>query len=266
MVILFLVFASLFGLACGSFANVLIYRLPRDLSIVSPPSHCPSCDRELRFYHNIPLFSYIFLGGRCAFCKTRISARYPLVEAFVGVLFWFSAYNFAPAFPPEAKTVLALISSWVFLLFITALMFIDLEHFLLPDKLTLPGIFIGLASSFILPWTSPLESLIGAALGALVPSVLIGIYALRKIDAMGWGDVKLLAMIGAFLGWRGALLTLLIGALLGTIVGGIYIISCGKDKRTQLPFGTFLGIASFVALFWGDIFWNWYMEFSGGFP
>jgi leader peptidase (prepilin peptidase) / N-methyltransferase len=266
MVILLLVFSALLGLACGSFANVLIYRLPRELSIVRPPSHCPSCDKEIPFYYNIPLFSYIFLRGKCAYCKGRISIRYPLVELLVGVLFWFSAYNFSPVYPPDVKTILALVSSWVFLLFITALIFIDLEHFILPDRLTLPGIFIGLASSFVLPWTTPWESLLGAALGALVPSTLIGIYALRKIEAMGWGDVKLLAMIGAFLGWRGALLTLLIGAMLGTVIGGIYILASGKDRRTQLPFGTFLGIASFVALFWNDLFWNWYYGFTGGFP
>jgi len=266
MVTLFLVFAAALGLACGSFANVLIHRLPRQESIAFPASRCPACGGKLRAYHNIPVISYIFLRGKCAFCGGQISPRYPLVEVLTGCLFWFAAYNFSPVFPPEWRTVLTLISSWTFLLFMTALVFIDLEHFILPDKLTLPGIVLGLGSSFFLPWTTPVESLIGASLGALVPSALIGIYALRKIEAMGWGDVKLLAMIGAFLGWRGAILTLLGGAVLGTIIGGFYIITKGKDRRTQLPFGTFLGIASFFALFWGELFWNWYLGFSGGFP
>ncbi len=266
MVTLLLVFSALLGLACGSFANVLIFRLPRDLSIVRPPSHCPSCDKEIRWYRNIPVISYIVLRGRCADCKARISPRYPLVELLVGVLFWFAAYNFAPAFPPDWRTVLTLVSSWFFLLFTTALIFIDLEHYILPDMLTLPGIVLGLASSFFLPWTSPLESLAGSAAGALIPAALIGLYALRKIEAMGWGDVKMLAMIGAFLGWRGVVLTLLIGAVLGTVIGGLYIIAKGKDKRTQLPFGTFLGVASFISIFWGESFWAWYMGFSGVLP
>lgn len=266
MVVLLLVFAALIGLACGSFANVLIHRLPRDMSIAHPPSRCPSCGESLRFYHNIPVVSYIFLRGKCAFCGARISARYPLVELLVGSLFWFAAYNFAPVFPPGWRTVLTLVSAWVFLLFTAALIFIDMEHLLLPDKLTLPGIAIGLGSSFFLPWTSPLESLAGAALGALIPSLLIGVYALRKIDAMGWGDVKMLAMTGAFLGWRGVILTMLVGAVLGSVIGGAYIIACGKGRRTELPFGTFLGIASIISLFWGELFWNWYIGFSAGFP
>ena len=263
---LFLVFSALLGLCVGSFANVLIYRLPRGMSIVRPPSHCPSCEAPIRFYQNIPLFSYIAQLGKCARCGARIPMRYPLVEALVGALYWFAAYNFAPGFPPGGRTLLALLSVFIFLLLLSALIFIDMENLILPDRLTLPGILIGLGSSFVLPWTTPLESLAGSALGAIVPSILIGIYALRKIEAMGWGDVKLMAMIGAFLGWKGALLTFLVGSVLGTVIGGAYILICSKDRRTQLPFGTFLGIAAIISLFWGDLFWNWYYGAVGGLP
>ncbi len=262
MVTLLLVFAFLLGLCFGSFANVLIYRLPERISIIKPPSHCPKCGKEIPFYCNIPLFSYIFLLGRCRFCKAKISFRYPFVEIFVGVLFWFATYNFLPQYPPSLQTILELLSLYIFLLFTTVLIFTDLEHQILPDKLTLPGIVIGLISSFWVEWTKPLDSLLGALLGALVPSILIGIYALRKIEAMGWGDVKLMAMIGAFLGWKGALLTFLIGSVLGAVVGGIYILVVTKDRRTPLPFGTFLGIASMVSLFWGEKFFDWYYGVS----
>ncbi len=266
MVTLLLVFSALLGLCFGSFANVLIYRLPNNLSIVNPPSHCPNCNYKIPFYHNIPVVSYIFLFGKCANCKKRISLRYPLVEILVGVLFWFTSYNYIVIFPPALVNVIQVTSIFVFLLFITVLIFIDLEHQILPDRLTIPGIVLGILSSFILPFNTPVNSLLGAILGTAVPTILILIYALRKIEAMGWGDVKLMAMIGAYLGWKGVLLTFLFGSLLGSLIGGLYLLIFSKDRRTPLPFGTFLGIAAIAVLFWSDVFWNWYYGFSGGFP
>lgn len=266
MVTFLLIFSALLGLCFGSFANVLIYRLPRNLSIVRPPSHCPNCNYQIPFYYNIPVVSYIFLSGKCANCKKTIPLRYPLVEIFIGVLFWFASYNYIVVFPPSLLNIIQILSIYTFLFFITVLMFIDLEHQILPDRLTIPGIFIGFSSSFILPFNTPLESILGIFLGATVPTVLILIYAIRKIEAMGWGDVKLMAMVGAYLGWKGALLTFLFGSLLGSIIGGLYILIFAKDRRTPLPFGTFLGIAAIAVLFWSNIFWNWYYGFAGGFP
>lgn len=266
MVTLLLVFSALLGLCVGSFANVLIYRIPNNLSIISPSSHCPKCNSNIPFYQNVPVFSYIFLLGKCSKCKSPISPRYPLVEILVGVLFWFASYNYIVVFPPSFLTIIQLLSLYIFLLFITVLIFIDLEHQILPDVLTIPGTLLGLLSSFIFPFTNPLNSLLGALLGAVVPTILILVYALRKIEAMGWGDVKLMAMVGAYLGWKGALLTFLFGSLLGTFIGGLYILIFAKDRRTPLPFGTFLGIAAIITLFWSDLFWNWYYGFSGGFP
>lgn len=266
MVTLILIFSFVLGLVFGSFANVLIYRLPRGLSIISPPSFCPNCEKKIPFYCNIPILSYIFLFGKCKFCKSKIAIRYPLVELLVGVLFWFATYSFIPTSPPPLIIILETIFLYIFLFFISVLIFIDLEHQILPDKLTLPGIFLGLISSFIAEWSSPIESLLGAALGALVPSILIGIYSLKKIEAMGWGDVKLMAMIGAFLGWKGALLTFLIGSLLGTVVGGLYILLVTKDRRTPLPFGTFLGIGAIISLFWGTFLFDWYYGVSNWSP
>lgn len=266
MVTLLLFFSFLLGLCFGSFANVLIYRLPNNISIITPPSHCPRCQSPIPFYQNIPVISYLILLGKCSKCKSFIPIRYPLVETLVGVLFWFATYNYAIVFPPTFLNILQIFSIYIFLLFLTVLMFIDLEHQILPDKLTLPGVVLGFASSFILPFNTPVESILGALLGAVVPTILILVYALRKIEAMGWGDVKLMAMVGAYLGWKGALLTFLFGSIIGTIVGGIYILLFSKDKRTPLPFGTFLGIAAIVTLFWSDLFWNWYYGFSGGLP
>lgn len=243
--------AFLLGLVWGSFGNVLIHRLPRRQSVVLPPSHCPSCGAPLRWYHNVPLLSYLALRGRCAFCRARISPRYPLVEAATGLLFAASALAFGPSLAAGAAALFSLL--------LLTLGLIDLEHQILPDRLTYPGIFLGLAASFFVPWTSPPASFAGAALGALLPALLIGAYALFGIEAMGWGDVKLLAMVGAFLGWKGLLLTLLLGAFAGTVVGGLYLYATGKGRKTPLPFGTFLSAAALVALFFGPALWAWYL-------
>lgn len=245
------VFAFLFGLVWGSFGNVLIHRLPRRQSVVLPASHCPACGTPLKWYHNVPLLSYAALRGRCAFCHARISPRYPLVEGATGLLFSASAITFGPGIAAAAAALLS------FLLLVLGL--IDLQHQILPDRLTYPGIALGLGASFFVPWTSPSASLAGAALGAALPALLIGTYALFGIDAMGWGDVKLLAMVGAFLGWKGLVLTLLLGAFAGTVVGGLYLYATGKDRRTPLPFGTFLAAAALFSLFFGPAVWAWYL-------
>jgi len=252
MVTLFLVFSFLVGLAAGSFANVLIHRVPRRESIVFPGSHCPHCGEPIPWHFNLPVLSYVILRGRCSRCRERISPRYPLVEGFTAVLFLASAWVWGQTASAAAACL--------FCLLCVSLGAIDLEHQLLPDRLTYPGILIGLAFGPFVSWTTWRGSLVGAAAGAAFPAIIILVYAIFKVDAMGWGDVKFLSMIGAFLGWRLLLLCLLGGALLGSIIGGSYLLATGKERRTPLPFGTFLAAAGVAALFWGPSFWDWYVK------
>ncbi len=247
----FLALAAVIGLALGSFANVLIHRLPRRESIVSPGSRCPRCGTPIRWYHNVPVLSWIILRGRCADCGAPISPRYPLVEAAMGALFLAAAWRWGPTVECGAACLFLLVS--------LPLGLIDLEHQILPDRLTYPGIAMGLLLSPFVGWTRPLDSLAGAVLGAAIPAALIGAYGLFGIEAMGWGDVKLLARVGAFLGWHGVLLTLLAGALLGTLLGGLYLVVSGRGRRTPLPFGTFLVAAAMASLFAGEWVWHWYL-------
>ncbi len=246
------VFAFLFGLVFGSFANVLIHRVPRRESILSPGSHCPRCGRPIAWYNNVPVLSWLVLRGRCAECASPISPRYPLVELAMGVLFLATALRWS--LPADVA------AACLFCLFCVVLGLIDLEHRLLPDALTFPGIAAGMGLSFLVSWTSPVQSLAGAVAGALIPMVLLLMWQwVFRIEGMGWGDVKLLAMIGAFLGWKGLLLTLLAGSLGGALVGGLYIVMSGKGRRTELPFGTFLAAAALAALFVQTPVWTWYL-------
>jgi leader peptidase (prepilin peptidase)/N-methyltransferase len=248
---LLLPFSVALGLICGSFANVLIHRLPRRESVVYPGSHCPSCGALIPWYLNVPVLSWIVLRGRCASCKAPISCRYPLVELAMGGLFLACAWTWGPT--------LRTVWGCAFCLLCVPLGLIDLEHQILPDRLTYPGIAAGLifaVAGGILPWR---DALVGAAVGAIIPAAVIGAYwLLRHQEGMGWGDVKLLAMIGAFLGWKGMLLTLLAGAFLGTLIGGGYLLFSGRGRQTPLPFGTFLCAAALGALFFGDRAWQWY--------
>jgi leader peptidase (prepilin peptidase)/N-methyltransferase len=254
MVILLHLFTALVGLAAGSFCNVLIHRLPREESVVSPPSHCPRCGAFIPWYLNVPVLSWVALLGRCRSCKAPISIRYPLVELCVGALFVASAWRWD--FTPAA------LASAVFCLLITALSLIDLEHQILPDLLTYPGIVLGMVFCFFVPWTDWRSSLIGGIAGAGVPMFFIWLWPLLTgVEGMGWGDVKLLAMVGTFLGWKGLVLTLVAGSLSGAIVGGLYLWLSGRGGRTPLPFGTFLGIAALASLFFQDAVWGWYLGF-----
>jgi leader peptidase (prepilin peptidase)/N-methyltransferase len=248
---LLLPFATALGLVCGSFANVLIHRLPRGESVAFPGSHCPVCGEPIPWTLNVPILSWLALRGKCAACKAPISARYPLVELSLGLLFLACAWTWGTS--PRA--------AWgsAFCLLCVPLGLIDLEHQILPDKLTYPGMVTGLAFAFAGWGSPPLEALLGAAAGALIPAAVIGAYWLiRREEGMGWGDVKLLAMVGAFLGWKGMLLTLLAGAFLGSIVGGGYLLLSGRGRKTPLPFGTFLCAAALGVLFFGEAAWRWY--------
>lgn len=214
-----LVFSGLFfvfGLLWGSFVNVVIARLPAELSVVRPRSRCPVCGAPIRWYHNVPVLSYLLLAGRCADCRAPISVRYPLVELICGVLCWtlFARYGLAW----ELVTLLP------FCLALVALTFIDLDHFYLPDVITLPGLGLALALSPLPGGPSWQSSLLGAALGGgLLAAVLLGFRALTGREGMGWGDVKLLAMIGAALGAWALPAVLLLGSLQGILIGGLWL-------------------------------------------
>jgi leader peptidase (prepilin peptidase)/N-methyltransferase len=237
--------AAAYGLVIGSFLNVVIYRLPRGMSLLRPGSHCPACSAPVRWFDNVPVLSYLALGGRCRACRVAISPRYPAVELATGAL--------AVAVMLRFGLTLAGLEAMLLVMLLLPLAFIDLEHFLLPDVLTLPGIAIGLIASLFGGLVPLLGAILGALIGAAVPYVVIVVYRrLRGVEGMGLGDVKLLAMIGAFLGWRGVLLTLGLAATAGALVG-LTLIALGKGRRdTELPFGTFLAGTAVIVLFLGN--------------
>jgi leader peptidase (prepilin peptidase)/N-methyltransferase len=237
--------AAAYGLVLGSFLNVVIHRLPREMSLLRPRSHCPECGALVRWYDNVPVLSYLVLRGRCRVCRTAISPRYPLVELACSALLASCVARFGVSVTGAAAVVLVLL--------LLPLAFIDLEHHLLPDALTLPGIAAGLAFSAVGALAPLPAALVGAVVGGAIPYLVIVVYRLvRGVEGMGLGDVKLLAMAGAFLGWQGALLTLGLGSCLGAMVG-VALIATGKGGRdTELPFGVFLALAAIVTLFFGS--------------
>ncbi|MCD6451683.1 MAG: prepilin peptidase [Acidobacteria bacterium] len=247
-------FAFLYGIVIGSFLNVLIHRLPQGKSIIKPGSHCPNCGAPIAFYDNIPLISYLILRGKCRNCKSSISYQYPLVEGITGTLF--------VIFYLKSGLSLVFITETVFSALIIVLIFTDLNHQLLPDVITIPGTIGGLLFSLNGGLTTIGSSLIGAGLGAGIVLAIRELYfRLRGEEGMGLGDVKLMAMIGAFLGWERALLTLVIGSFLGSVVGIIIIAKEKGDLRFPLPFGSFLGIASIFSLFYGEELISFYRSF-----
>jgi leader peptidase (prepilin peptidase)/N-methyltransferase len=236
--------AGLAGLAVGSYLNVLVHRLPLGLSTVRPRSRCPTCGAPIRAADNIPVLSWLLLRGKCRDCGAAISPRYPLVELLTGVAFagCVARFGFKPA--ALAAAVLAAL--------LIALAAIDLDHFLLPDKLTLPGIALGLAAQFLVPGGAPLGGLRGALVGAGVLLLIAGLWELaRGVEGMGLGDVKMLAMVGAFLGAGGALVTLVFATFAGSLIGIALAARRGGDLQTMLPFGVFLSAGGLVALFAG---------------
>jgi leader peptidase (prepilin peptidase)/N-methyltransferase len=246
--------AALFGLIIGSFANVCIHRLPLGESVVAPPSRCPRCGAPLRWWDNLPLVSFAVLRGRCRQCSARISARYPLVEAANAALWFLLAQSHGPSVRGVAT-----------LAFATALLVlaaIDLEHQLLPDLITLPGILLGIALSFApASPVPPLESVVAAVGGYVAFMCVATIWKrLRGIEALGQGDWKFAAMLGAFLGWQPLLLTVMLATCVGSVVGGLLVAAGRGHAQTKLPLGTFLGLAGIVVLFVGDPVISWYGE------
>lgn len=244
-------FAVLFGLAWGSFLNVVIHRLPRGQSLVRPRSRCPSCGKPVAAYDNLPLLSYIVLGGRCRWCKAGISARYPLVEASVAAASLVSFLRHGAS--------LEYLAELLFVAAMLALVFIDYDHQILPNAITLPGTAIALALSGPRESLSFMDALLGATVGAgLLFLVSEAYFRVRKIEGLGFGDVKMMGMVGAFLGWKGVLLTLFLGSLSGTLAGIFVLAARGGDMRTKLPFGTFLGLSAIATVYLGPPFISWY--------
>jgi leader peptidase (prepilin peptidase)/N-methyltransferase len=250
------VFSIIFGAIVGSFLNVCIIRLPKEESIITPGSHCPHCNHPIMFYDNIPLISYLLLGGKCRYCKRSISAQYPLVEGITAIssFLLFLKYGFS-------------LSYLFYFSFVAALMIItviDLYHQIIPDVISIPGIGVGLLGALIIPHITFFNSLLGILLGGGSLFVVATLYQwLFKREGMGGGDVKLLAMIGAFLGWDAVILTILLSSLIGSITGIIIMVLKGKDFKYAIPFGPFLSLGAVTALFYKNEIISWYLQFRG---
>ncbi|MCS7281570.1 MAG: prepilin peptidase [Desulfobacterota bacterium] len=242
----------LLGLAVGSFLNVCIYRIPRKRSILRPFSYCPSCGKTIRFYDNVPLLSFILLKGKCRECKSRIPVRYPLVELLTGVIFY-SLYT-TKGIGVESLVFMVL------LCLLIVISFIDLEFQIIPDLLSVGGMFAGFAFSFFRnPHFHLKDAIYGTLFGGGVLFIIAYIYEfLAKREGMGFGDVKLLAMIGSFLGVRGAIFSLISGAFFGTILGIVLIAGYGKNLKYAIPFGPFLSLGAATFIFFGDTL-TWFL-------
>ena len=267
---------GLFGLIIGSFLNVCIYRIPLRKSVVFPGSSCPQCGKAIRAFDNIPVFSYLILRGKCRYCGKPISIQYPLVELLTGVVFYICGRTWNLTAPTFVNTI--------FLCMVIILIFTDFHHRILPNVLTLPGIIAGiLLSPFqvpsvysdmlsvstaslplfrnpqaALPW---IGSLFGAIIGGGILLIVgVGYAKLRKRQGLGMGDVKMMAFVGAFIGWQLALLTIFAGALLGTLVSVPLILFRKMNLQSKLAFGVFLGIGAALSLFYGLPFLSWYLR------
>jgi len=244
---------AVLGLAIGSFLNVCIYRLPRGESIVSPPSRCPSCDQALRWFDNVPVLGWLLLGGRCRSCRAAVSSMYPVVEAATSVVFLLQLWQVG--WQPLLAIRLLFVSAMI------VLFVIDLQHRILPNVITRPGIAVGLiASVFFEPgWRA---GLIGVAAGGGVLWVVREAYfRIRGEEGMGFGDVTMLAMVGAFLGWQLMLVTLLIASFAGSIIGGGMIAVDRGNMKYALPLGSFLAVGAVIATHVGYRLLTWYLGF-----
>ena len=250
---MWLVFAGVIGACIGSFLNVVIYRLPLGQSLISPPSRCPKCGSMLKWHDNVPILGWLFLGGRCRQCQNKISIQYPIVELITAALFVLVVWV-TPAGPLVASRLLLVC-------ILIALFGIDLEHQILPNSITLPGIVIGVLLSTIAPpgWR---DALIGVALGGgILYAIAWGYYLWRREEGLGMGDVKMLAMVGAFLGWKAVLVTLVFSSFSGALIGVALIASQKGNLKLALPFGTFLALGTLVAMFVGEPLVAWYAGF-----
>ena len=254
-----------FGAVVGSFLNVCVHRMPREQSVVSPASHCPHCNERIRWCDNIPLLSYLFLRGRCRHCGGRITPRYFIVELLTASLFLLVWLKFDGWKPPIY---------WLLVAGLIAATFIDLEHYIIPNEITYGGIVLGLLLSVAYPpllnvenvRAALLQSFLGVVVGGvtLLAVALAGEWVFKK-EAMGMGDVKLLAAIGAFLGWEATLFTVLVSSVVGGAIGLALVLLSKKDLQSRIPYGPYIALGSLVWIFWGRDIIHWYVSlFSKG--
>lgn len=246
------IFVFVLGTVIGSFLNVCIHRIPKGQSIITPPSHCPACNQPVRFFDNIPLISYLILRGKCRYCGYHIPLRYPVVEFLSGSL----SLTLFLKFGLSAHFLIYTIFVWS-LLVIT---FIDLDTLTIPDVITLPGIVLGFFASFLLPQIAYWQSILGILLGGgSLYLMAFFYYTFTKREGMGGGDIKLLAMIGAFLGYKSILFVIFFSSLIGTLVGVIVMIKQRKGRTYPIPFGPFLAIGTLLHILWGHELFQWYL-------
>jgi leader peptidase (prepilin peptidase)/N-methyltransferase len=257
---IYFIYSFILGALVGSFLNVVIYRLPdASQSVIFPASHCPHCGTKLRWFENIPIFSWLALRGKCRTCKVPISLQYPLVELSMALLSAALYRHFGCSF-----------AFGYYFLFVAALVvviFIDLRLQIIPDRISLPGIVIGFAGSWLHPWVTWQESALGLLLGGgILYSVALAYVLLTGREGMGGGDIKLLAMLGAFLGWQSLVYIIFASSLTGSIVGGLAMLTQKKGGQTRIPFGPFLALSALSWLFFQQslmTLWQWYL---GGMP
>ncbi|MEW6714589.1 MAG: prepilin peptidase [Nitrospirota bacterium] len=262
------IFVFIFGSIIGSFLNVCIHRIPRGSSIVFPASSCPSCGSPIKFYDNIPILSYLLLMGRCRACQAKISSRYPFVEFLNGIFYVFALYRFG------SDSIWTVLIYFVFLSALIVITFIDIDFQIIPDSITLPGIPIALIlGSTLLP--DPFEgfdyfqkfqplglkaSLIGMISGGGFFYLVAALgKALLKKDAMGGGDIKMMAMVGGLMGWKSVILTTFLASLLGSVIGIALIAVKGRRWGSRIPFGPYLALGSVITLFYGHELLMWYL-------
>jgi len=243
-----MLFFAIAGLSVGSFLNLCIDRLPLSQSIITPPSHCPVCQRRVPAYDLIPLFNYFWLRGQCRYCRARIPVRLPVIELATGLTFAFLYWKFG--------TSHELGMSLVYACFMIVIFVIDLEHHLILNKVVYPGIVVAFAFSFVWPELGVLGALIGGAVGFAFLFLPYLVYP----RGMGMGDVKLALMIGLMAGWRGALVALLMAALVGGLLSLFLLLFRLKRRGEGIPFGPFLAVAAMVALLWGESISDWYLD------
>lgn len=239
------IFVLVIGAVAGSFINVVIYRLPRQESIVFPGSHCPFCNVQLKWYENIPMFSFVLLGHRCRSCHHPISWQYPTVEVLMAMLSYALFYKF--------HLTASFVVFFIFTAMLLAIIYIDFQHQIIPDLISIPGIIIGFTCSFITDLISWQNSLLGIIIGGgFLYGVAVIYYFITKREGMGGGDIKLLAMLGAFLGWRAVIFIVFFSALLGSLAGLFFMTQQKKGGKTMIPYGPFLSLASIFYVLYGE--------------
>ena len=270
----FIVFV--FGAVVGSFLNVCIHRMPLEQSIVTPPSHCPHCNQRIRWADNIPLFSYLALGRKCRNCGAKISPRYFLVELLTAMLFLLMWLKLTQWDNPPTHSAYYLLKAPIYWTVIAGLIvatFIDFEHYIIPNEITFGGIIVGLLLSVAYPplmdaasiKMSVIRSVLGVLVGGLtlLAVAMVGELIFRK-EAMGMGDVKLLAAIGAFFGWESTLFTIFVSSLLGGVIGLILVLGSKKGWQSRIPYGPYIALGALLWMFCGTEIMKWYLGFIRG--